>query len=165
MRSTKHSVEVIKHPLDLDEQLPLHEKGWVIQRVGWVVMLAVVVAGMLGLFGEGLLSSHKISANGTQVEYDRYFRYETEMRIRLQSGIHVSTLALPQDYLRNFRIVRFVPEPTDNHTNESEVVYDFHPASNRIVTIYLVPKEYGKISGTLKVNGTQQFPLSHFIYP
>jgi hypothetical protein len=37
--------------LQLEEHLDFQRKQWVFQRVAWFVMLAVVVLGLLGLFG------------------------------------------------------------------------------------------------------------------
>jgi hypothetical protein len=165
MPRQKHSIEMVKTTLQLDERLDLHEKGWVIQRVGWVIIFAIMLAGLLGLFGEGLFSQKTVSNGGTKVEYERFFRYETEMKIKFESGTHIRTISFPQEYLKDFRIVRFEPEPFSNNTSHNEVIYNFLPEQNLIVSIYLIPKSYGFISGTWKVNGTSNFNLNHFIYP
>jgi hypothetical protein len=165
MPRKKHSVEVIKPDLQLKEEQDLHEKGWVIQRVGWVIMFAIVLAGALGLFGEGLISKQKSSNEAVSVEFERFFRYEAEMDIRIQSSEHIASVTLPQQYIKNFRTLRFEPEPENTTTINDGVVYNFLPGNNRILTIYLDPKSYGTISGTLKVNGTSNFNLNHFIYP
>lgn len=165
MPRQKHSVEVVKTTLQIDERLDLHEKGWVIQRVGWVIIFAIMAAGLLGLFGEGAFSQKTVSNGTTKVEYERFFRYETEMMIRIESGTHISTISFPQEYLKDFRIVRFEPEPFSNTTSQHEVVYNFLPGQNLMVSIYLIPKTYGAISGTAKVNGTSNFNLNHFIFP
>lgn len=39
MQRQKHTVEVINPDLEIDEQLDLHEKGWVIQKVGWTIII------------------------------------------------------------------------------------------------------------------------------
>lgn len=165
MSQKKHSVEVVKPDLQINEELEMHEKGWIIQRVGWVVLISIMVAGALGLFGDGWASQQKPTQDNTTVEYERFYRYETEMEVRIQSAEHIASIALPQEYIKNFRRMRFEPEPENNTTIGGEVVYNFLPASNRILTIYLVPKNQGSISGTLKVNGRTSFTLHHFIYP
>lgn len=166
MAKKKHSVEEIKPELEINERLSLHEKGWVVQRVGWVIISLVVVAGALGLFGEGPLSKKTLSSGNIKAEYERFFRYEAEMKIRLQSGDeHIAHIALPQQYVQNFRIVRFEPQPENNQTVADNIVFRFLPEQNRIVSIYLVPKSTGAVSGVMQVNGRHQYPLHHFIYP
>jgi hypothetical protein len=165
MQTNKHTVEVIHPDLEIDEHLPLQESGWVVQRFGWIFIVSVMVAGGLGLFGEGILSKRKVTAGSSKAEYEHYFRYETEMKMLVQSPKHIGSISLSQEYLKKFRIVRFVPEPVDNNTLNNEVRYNFLPAENHIVSIYMISKDYGSISGTMKVNETDKINLHHFIYP
>lgn len=39
--------------LESEENLAFQERQWVVQRVAWVVVLALLVAGLLGLLGPG----------------------------------------------------------------------------------------------------------------
>ena len=166
MPRQKRSLEVVKPAIEIDEDLKLHERGWVVQRVGWLFILAVMLAGILGLFGEGFLSRKTATAGNIQTEYEQYFRYEAEMAIKIKSqNEHISTISLPQDYLKDFRIIRFIPEPLHNSTIGTDVVYNFQPASNQTVTVYLIPKTNGSLDGVMKVNGSNSIPLHHYIYP
>ena len=166
MPERKQTVESVRPTLQIDESLALHRTGWIVQRIGWVMILLVMIAGLLGLFGEGFLSkTHPVSGE-IKATYERFFRFESEMKIRVESsGGHIGNISFPQSYLKNFKIVRFVPEPHNNTTLPGEVVYHFLPAQNQLVTIYLTPTNHGNISGIMKVNGTNIFSLHHFIYP
>lgn len=161
----KRTVEKIQTDLDLNEDLHLQEKGWALQRVGWIFIILIMIAGVLGVFGGGMISSKKLSSGTIKAEFEQFFRYDVEMKILLEATEHIGSISLPQEYLKDFREVRFVPEPVNSNTINTEVLYNFLPGTNRIVTIYLKPEKYGTISGTLKVNGTSNFNLSHFIYP
>src|SRR5690606_33061999 len=97
-------------------------------------------------------------------EFERFYRYEAEMEVLVTSSDHISCISFPQEYLKSFRILHFVPEPLNNNTLNGEVRFNFLPSDNRQVSIYLVTKTYGKISGTMKVNQTG-IPLHHYIYP
>ena len=166
MLKAKNDIEDVKHNLELDEEIKLHKKGWVIQRIGWGIMLLIMLAGAIGSFGEGFLSKQTPSHGNMRVAYERYFRYEAEMKIVVESGNeHICKILLPHAYLKNFRIVRFVPEPLNNLSIAEDVVFNFGEGHNRIVSIYLVPKDYGAIKGDMKINGTDTIPLHHFIYP
>ena len=166
MSRQKHSVELAKHSLEMEENLPLHEKGWVIQRIGWAFILMVMVAGAIGVFGSGFISKETPQAGSFSVKYDRYYRYEAEMKIEIRSnGTHISHISLPQDYLSNFRLIRFVPEPISNHTENRDVVYNFSPSANQTVTLYVVAENFGTIKGVMKINNQQHISLHHFLYP
>ena len=158
-------IEKVDHDLEIDEELKLHRKGWVIQRVGWVIMFLIIIGGALGAFGEGLLSKKTVTQPNYCIEYERYFRYETEMKILVQSTQHIASLSFPQQYVKEFRMLRIEPGPDNNVTTNAEVVYNFLPGNNRIVTVYLIPKDYGKIEGYMKINGANTTQLNHFIFP
>lgn len=144
--------------------MDLHEKGWIAQKIGWGFMLAVMLFTALGLFGEGPLSTKKATAGNVEIQYDHFYRYEKEMKILLKSNEHISNIAFPQEYLKHFRIVRMIPEPKDNQSVGTDVQYNFQGDQNKLTTIYLMPEDYGKISGVVKANN-QGVLLNHFIYP
>jgi hypothetical protein len=88
------------------------------------------------------------------------------MKIVIESSAdHISQLSFPQQYLKNFKVLRFIPEPYYNVTSKDDVIYSFLPSQNHIVSIYLTPTNHGEIEGILKVNGVNSFSLHHFIYP
>ncbi len=165
MARSKHTVEVAKVDLDINEELSLHEKGWIIQRIGWGFILVVIIAGALGVFGSGSLVLELRIRGMQRWNTRRYFRYETEMRILVTSEDHISSLSMGQEYLKDFRMLRIIPEPSNNTTSNNEVVYNFLPGQNKIVSVYLVPKEYGRIKGVMKINAHDSFQLNHLIYP
>lgn len=165
MQRQKHTVEVLNPDLEIDEQLDLHEKGWVIQKVGWTIIITVMIAGGAGIFGNGFLSNQTSISGYIKADYERFFRYETEMKVLVESTNHISSISFSQQYLKDFRIVRFVPEPFNNNTTKKEVRYNFLPGENHIVSVYLIPKDYGRIGGIMKVNETNNINLNHFIYP
>jgi hypothetical protein len=166
MAKEKHAVEIVRPTLEIEEELQLHEKGWVIQRIGWFLIIAAMLAGALGVFGEGILSKQRPSAGNIQAEYEHFLRFESETKLAIQSADeHISTISLPQKYLKDFRVIRFVPEPVNSNTTIDDIKYNFPPAENHIVSIYLMPKTTGSINGLMKVNTSNQIPLHHFIYP
>ena len=158
-------VERLDTELEIDEHLHLQEKGWVIQKFGWAIMVAVMIAGGLGLFGEGVLSTQTIASGPVKVNYEKYYRYETEMKILLESSQHISSISFPQKYLKDFKLVRFVPEPENNYGQNNDVQFNFLEGQNQVVSVYLVPKSYGAIGGIMKVNGANTINLHHFIFP
>ena len=56
MEKRKHTVEVIKTDLEINEELDLHEKGWKFQRIGWIFIFLLVALSAFGFFGDGLAS-------------------------------------------------------------------------------------------------------------
>lgn len=165
MSEKNQSIEVVKHDLELDEDLRLHKKSWVIQRVGWVLLLVFVVAAALGLFGDGVLGKQKSKSGNATAEYDRFARYESETKILLESPDEsINTLSLSQTYVEGMRIVRILPEPEINSGDGDDILYRFN-GDHRLVTVYVRPESPGSIRGKLAVNGNSPVNIFHFVYP
>jgi hypothetical protein len=165
MGKNKQSVEIVAPCLEIDEHLELQKKGWAIQKFGWFFIISIMVAGGLGLFGDGVLSSHSLNSGNSSINYQRFYRYETEMKILVESKDHIASISFPDEYLKKFRIVRFVPEPTNNNTIHRSIKYNFLPAENHIVSVYVIAKDYGSAAGVMKINEKETFTINQFIYP
>jgi hypothetical protein len=167
MAGQKHMVEVIKPQLEIDESLDLQERGWVIQRIGWILLYAFVVIAALGFFGEGVLSKKSVEASAASIQYEKFFRYEgrMEMKVDVSSSTGNQTIvAFPNSYLKHFQIESILPEPKENRVQGDKVNYIFEGTAPMNIVFYLVPKQRGRISGVVTVNN-DSFNLSHFIYP
>lgn len=151
--------------LPVEDEISLHRRGWIIQRIGWVLMFAFLIAAILGLFGEGPLSSKKIQAGGVSVEYERFCRYEHGMVIRLQSdGENINTVSIPQTYLKSFRVATIIPEPAKQVATTGSVQYQFEGPQNNIVSFYLNPVNRKTVEGMFQVNN-HPFTIKQTIYP
>lgn len=40
--------------LEISQDLEFQKRSWTIQRVGWVVIALLILAGLLGVFGKGI---------------------------------------------------------------------------------------------------------------
>ena len=158
--------ESIKPNLEINEYPDSHKRGYRIQRFGIAVILMIVVLAALGLFGNGLLSSRKIETGAAKVEYERFYRFEAQMEVKIEllEFENSNVISFPKAYLKEFQIESITPstESTNFKGDRSEFVFD--GPGNGIITFYLTPRTVGKISGELLVNG-ERFELSHFIYP
>ena len=147
------------------DEIALHRKGWIVQRIGWVLMFAFLIAATLGLFGEGPLSQMKLQAGNISVEYERFCRYEHGMEIRLQSGAeNISMVSIPEKYLKSVRISDIVPEPEKQVAIAGHIQYLFAGSQNNIVTFYLSPVQRKSVEGIFQVNN-HPFTIKQTIYP
>lgn len=128
-------------------------------------MFAFLIAAILGLFGEGPLSRKTIKAGTINVEYERFCRYEHGMEIRLQSaGENISTVSIPQTYLKSFRLATIVPEPAKQVATAGSVHYQFEGTQNHIISFYLNPVDRKTVEGMFQVNN-HPFTIKQTIYP
>ncbi|HZG01887.1 MAG TPA: hypothetical protein VEY71_12855, partial [Chitinophagales bacterium] len=154
-----------EHGLELEEDLDLHERGWVLQKIGWAFILGVIGTAALGLYGDGVLSTRKPTSGNFTLEYERFNRFEHEMEVLIQSsGEPINAITLPQSYLKDMRLVRIVPEPENNVATDRDVTYHF-VGDHNIISVYVRPESPGTFAGTLRINNGASFDISQFIYP
>lgn len=159
------SIQPIDHDTPVEEEIALHRKGWTVQRVGWVLMLVFLVAALLGLFGEGILSRKTIRAGNLELVYERFCRYEHRLEMKLLSaGEHINVVSLPKSYLEKFKIDKIVPAPSSEVANPGYVSYLFNGNKNDTVSFYMAPLQRGSTGGLIKINN-QTVPIQQYIYP
>lgn len=151
--------------LPVEDDISLHRKGWIIQRIGWVLMFVFLIAALLGLFGEGPLSRKKIKAGNITLEYERFCRYEHGIEIRLQSeGENIYTVSIPQKYLKSFRVGDIVPEPQKQTATPGYINYQFEGSQNNVITFYVSPVQRSNVEEVFRVNANS-FTIKQTIYP
>jgi hypothetical protein len=151
--------------LPIEDDISLHKKGWIVQRVGWALMFAFIVAALMGLFGEGPMSGKKIKVGSINVEYERFCRYEHGMQIRLESaGENINTVSIPQTYLKSFRVSEIVPEPAKQVATAGYIQYQYDGSENNIINFFLTPVQRKNVEGIFQVN-QHPFTIKQTIYP
>jgi hypothetical protein len=159
-------IEHVNHPLEIDEDIRLHIKGWKIQSVAWIVIIFFLLLAALGLFGTGPLSYRTISKNGDILEYEYFGRFQgqTELEFSLNKESGTTQIAVPQTYTDKFQIERITPAPLKTEMLNRSIVYTFNITDHGRIVFYMLPQETGIVEGTITVNNVV-FSLSQFIYP
>lgn len=166
MSKEKHTVEVVKTDLEINEELRLHEKGWIVRKIGWVFIYLLVSLAAFGMFGDGILSHRKLTNGDTQIQYERFHRQEARMNIRfdIQQPQNNLVISFDNEYFRNFKVESIMPEPREVKILNGQVNYVFDSQGKSSIVFFMTPQELGTIQGSVHVNG-KQFNLTHFIFP
>ena len=161
---------------DITEDLGFQQKSWAVQRVAWLVMLAISAAALLGLFGEGPLSSAEVGTDGSglRIGYDRFVRQEAPGTL----NVHVGAAALRDDstaqiwidrkWLTEMEVKRITPEPESSLIEPDRIVYTFRvipSTAPTLITWYLETHALGPARGTVGVSGGPSYSFSQFAYP
>ena len=152
--------------LELEDEIKLHQTGWNIQRVGWAVILLLLVASALGLFGSGLLSSKALSDNGNTVTFEKIARFESPMHLRVyakSNNGHI-VVSIPQSYLKEIELDKIVPEPVSQRLENELAIFTFEATDLSLIDFFLIPEKAGQVKAVIRVNDSD-FSISHFIYP
>jgi hypothetical protein len=125
------------------KKLGCRKKGWIVQRLGWVLLFGFILFAVFGLFGEGPLSKRTIITGNIKTKYERFGRHEHETPIEFEStSENITSVAVPQQYLKEFKLSKVVPEPESQTSSEGYINYAFKGSSNYNVTLYFDPLKF-----------------------
>jgi hypothetical protein len=160
--------------LQVDDNIDFQRRSWRIQRVGWVVMLAVVAAALAGALGSGPLSHRRAgSADTVGVEYLRFSRYQTQENL----SVHLSPRATRSEtvrvwfdrgYLDGMKIDSVMPLPARLDAAGDRLVYEFRvskPGDAMTITFLMEPQRLGSIAGRLGAGDASPVTFRQFVYP
>lgn len=160
--------------LQIDEDMRFQRREWVVQRVGWVVILVLLIAGLLGaLGGDGVLSHRAARAGPLALEYERFTRQRrpTSLHVRVDPASAIDgqvRVWLDQSVLDRIDIERIEPEPVETRADDERVVYQLalaDPARPARVTIAYQPADLGVMRVRLGVVGGDEIAVDQIVYP
>lgn len=159
--------------LEIDEDLVFERRQWAVQRVGWVVMLLILVAGLIGLLGPGPISHAQVSSGALAAEYERVVRKQapSELHVRLEPGAAPEgevALLIAQDYLDKVEIRHVLPEPSEMATAPDGTIFRFTvdaPDQPSEITFDIEPSEPGVARGQIGLLEGDGVTIEQVIFP
>jgi hypothetical protein len=161
--------------LDIQQNIEFQQREWVLQRIAWVVIVLILIAACLGLFGHGLLSGATAESPGGElrVSYDRFDRRAapSHLEIKIAPGAGQDgriELWIERAYLERAEVRTISPEPESGRADDDRFVYVFSavdPDRPQIVTFQLVHDRFGRERGELGLIDGPSVALSQFVFP
>ncbi len=161
--------------LEISHDPAFQRREWTAQRVGWVVWLAVIVAALAGLMGEGPMSDATAGADGgpLQVEYHRFVRHAAPetIRIHLRPGAVQGKQArvfVSREYLEGLQIEDVTPELSSMEAVQDGTVYvfDLGAAGAPATIVFDVQHEpMGLTDARVRLGEQEAVSFSQFVYP
>jgi hypothetical protein len=161
--------------LELEEDFAFQRREWAWERVGWAVILLVLLAALLGLFGVGPLSWAVTGDAGAplRLEYERFGHHEgpTTLRVHLGPGVGSEGTAhiwLDRDYLEGVQVESVTPEPEAVEVGPDRLTYIFQiadPSRPTGVTFYLRMGQIGLRTGRVGLGDEPPLSFRQFVYP
>jgi hypothetical protein len=135
--------------LEIDQNLAFQRREWRVQRFGWWLLTAFVVAAALGLFGGGVLSRAEArSPDGAlSIRYERFVRVGAVMRLTVEAtGPDRREVVISREYFEGLRIDRITPEPASLEVGRDDVRLTFSggAADGLTVIIDCEPLHFGR---------------------
>ncbi len=162
--------------LELDEDLRIQQREWTVQRIGWTVMLLIVVLGLVGLFGTGPISTGSTEAGDGRLAagYQRFIRHDGRTTIsftvdgNLANESNEVELWLSTSYLRGVEVQGISPQPAESTGAGDRTIFVFNvddPSSSLEVEFSLRPKEMGRMHAEAGVTDGPSVRFTQVSYP
>jgi hypothetical protein len=159
-----------KYPVREDMAFQL--RVWRFERLGWYLLVLLMLLGLAGLFSRGLLSSREVrSEDGrVSVEYEMFHRNGSTNSMKISvSGAPESTieLELAGEMLQGFSIETLQPEPTRTRSSDQGIRLwvQTDPQGQANLFITLRGDGLGLFRSRIVVPGTHDVNLTQFIFP
>lgn len=152
------------------EKLARMRRNWRFQHIGWAGIAILVLAGAVGLFGSGPLSSTTHSADGLTVELNRFIRRETPFTIKVTATLPPEStqarLSLPRHFFDDVRVSSLMPEPVEVVTTDQTTTFVFAVDTPRTLTIHLhcEARRSGLLHGEITA-GDARLRFTQFVWP
>lgn len=158
------------------EDMAFQRLSWIIERTGWALMIALMIAALAGAFSMGFLSSAEASdpSGALTVKYERFHRNGAsdvmDVTAAPLSGSGI-VLHLDAEFLRSFTIDSVTPEPMEWRGDETGAALVFPAPEGRSVTMHLAlrPEAVGSVQSRITLGrpaeGGPSVDLKMFIYP
>jgi hypothetical protein len=148
------------------ETMAFQRRSWMIQRVGWVVLALIALAGLAGLTGPGLLSDSTAGSPALSAQYQRFQR-ETKLTrfiVRLPGGGE-PRLKLGHEFQTSYEISDVQPQPSRSDAGADGLTWQFDPVPGvLVVVIWARPRQFGPVTVDLQ-GGDARLTLRCFVYP
>ena len=150
--------------IDVADDLRFTRSSWAYERVGWVLLAALLLAGLLGLLGPGPLS-HATADGPVTVEYERFARLENEgeLRVRLRDGAR--SLWVENRYLDGVRILGVRPEPARVTAEPGWTVFTFAATEDVDARLDVEHRRMGRARGRFGTSPDRTVEIRQFVYP
>lgn len=159
----------------VEEDLPFQRKQWRVERAGWVVMTALIIGAVAGLFGGGgPLSSATASApdGRVRVEHQRFARMLAPTSIEITVAAPASGrplhVRINESYLGAMSVRSITPEPNSMTFADQVLVLAFERltgASEAKVRLQVEPQKIGSVEGSVTVDSGAPLRFKQFIFP
>ncbi len=149
----------------VEEKYNFSQKERKVQSILKILLVLILVAGLLGLFGGGLLSQRVASGSDFSVKYHQFIREEspTKLYVYLDNPSDTTLISFNSSYLEEVQIVQTMPAPLSSKTTDGRIFYSFNTAATGLIVFYLLADNAGFMELSLTVdNETKR--LDQFAY-
>lgn len=162
--------------LQIEEDMDFQRKEWRAERVGWVLMAAIILLALLGFFGGygPLTQATAGEANSTLwLDYERFNRFRAPSNLTVYVNTEVNESGeiqfwIDREYLSKFQVESISPQPDRVEIEQDRLTYTFIAAQADLpiqVEFELTTDSIGLFGGRAGWMDEATVEMQHFVYP
>ena len=157
--------------LQIREDLVLERMTARLKHIVFCLLVALILASLLGLFGRGPLADASAEGEGLRVEYERFTRTSAQTVVRLEVGPRQPAgvkLWLSQLYLEEVELVRVWPAPSAQWADAGRLHFEFEradPTQPLRVEFHVIARRLGRLLGEVGLAGGAGVKFDQLAYP
>jgi hypothetical protein len=171
------AVDTVSRTEDIEVgcDLAFERRWWRIQRIGWFILVLLLIGGVVGLFGHGPLSKATLNVPGSDLRicYQRLARRETPTALELRLGKTALAsgqlrLRLNQTLVEKMQLKQIVPAPLKAEPLADGVRFIFQTDPSRdSALVYFAenPTTPGFVDAEIAIDDEAPVHFRQFIYP
>jgi hypothetical protein len=159
--------------LEIHQDLKFQKKEWNFERIGWVGMLAIALAALLGVFGEGLLSNRSVKNGLLGASYGRFERILSVTEIKVLADAQLASdgelrLSVGRNLLSFYNVWNITPQPDQSELSPDHITYVFITGQDQgalEISFNLQGSRTGIARGEIAVEDGPAIYVTQLIYP
>ncbi|WP_027613501.1 hypothetical protein [Pseudomonas sp. URIL14HWK12:I6] len=172
MSDDRDHPELRSRSYPIREDMAYQLKVWRFERVGWYVLVLVVVLALVGLFSRGLISSREVRSDvgKIRVEYEMFHRNGSTNSMKVSVNATPDTaveLELAGQLLEGFSIETLQPEPLRSRSSSQGIRLWLQTDLDGQAKLYITLRGdgLGFYRSQIFSPGTNGIKLVQFIFP
>lgn len=148
------------------ENMPLQIVGWRVERIGWYLLLGLMLLALSGVFAQGPLAMKTVTSGGLQVTYPRFARYGAPVTLRVRTvSDSALSVTLANEWVEGFAFESIQPAPQASRYGSDGLQWRFLAVSGPGQVVFRLKADaLGRVKGWLSA-GDQRVELTTFVYP
>lgn len=162
--------------IEIAQDMEFQRVSWRLQRVGWVVMLGITLAALIGVFGGGPLASAEAGdeKSGIRIAYQRFTRLNSRQTLDIEIAPAATQsdstvrIWLDREWIESNEITNITPEPEATELDAESIIYTFKVGRSSTplrARFHVETRVIGSVHGRAGLVGGPSRAFRQFSYP
>ncbi|WP_273855224.1 hypothetical protein [Serratia liquefaciens] len=165
--------EKVSRTEPITEHITILRFSWALEKLGYILMFAIVILALLGGFSNGIMSKKEGAnpENTLRINYERFVRYgtQTQWTIKIKDNENAPISFNITDSIENFYIIENIQPQSALVSHQGQSLHFTIPDNEKqqwyTFTFILRPKAWGSFNATVSGIGAVPVVINQWGYP